>query len=334
MRDVVVGDELDQYKLTDLLARSGMASIFKAEDRESGDVVALKIPYFQLESDIVFHERFKREEDIGKRFEHPNIVRVLTPKRKSRMYLVMELIDGSSLRAVMQREGKMPEERALGIARQICDALIYMHKHGVVHRDLKPENMLFANDGTLKILDFGIAMDEAARRLTWAGLSTQIGTPDYMAPEQIGGRRGDVRTDLYALGAILYEMLTAQLPYSVPNAQAMMRAKTTSDPDPPTRHRPDLSPGLEEIVMHALARSPRDRYKSAEEMLEDLRDPSVVVPGSRTAHVAVGARISRRSVFTIVVVAVVALLLVLVRLSSRHPPPSAAPEPAYRGSTQ
>jgi serine/threonine protein kinase len=331
MRDVIVGDELDQYKLIDLLARSGMGSIFKAEDRESGTIVALKIPYFQLESDIVFHERFRREEEIGKRLVHPNIVQVLTPKRKSRMYLVMELIEGMSLRALMERERKLSEERAVAIAKDICAALIYMHGRGVVHRDLKPENMLITAEGQLKILDFGIAMDEAARRLTWAGLSNSIGTPDYMAPEQIGGRRGDVRTDVYALGAILYEMLTGELPYSAPNAQAMMRAKTTSDPDPPSRHRPDLTPGLEEIILHAIARSPRDRYKDATELLADLQDPSAVVPGSRTAHVSSSARFSRRSVFTFVVVAVFALLLVLVKLSSHSSPPSAAPHPAYRG---
>ncbi|HEX4354434.1 MAG TPA: hypothetical protein VHZ95_16000, partial [Polyangiales bacterium] len=122
---------------------------------------------------------------------------------------------------------------------------------------------------------------------------------------------------------------TGELPYSAANAQAMMRAKTTTDPDPPRRHRPDLTPGLEEIVMHAIARSPRDRYENAAAMLEDLRDPAAVLPGSRTAHVRAGTRVSRRTVFTVVVVAVFALLLVLTRLSS-HPPPSAAPA-AYRG---
>jgi serine/threonine-protein kinase len=333
MRDVVAGDELDQYSLNDLLARSGMASIFKATDRETGETVALKIPYFQLESDIVFHERFRREEDIGKRLDHPNIVKVLSPKKKSRLYLAMEFIDGTSLRASMEQERQMPEERAVGIARQIAEALVYMHARGVVHRDLKPENILITSGGQLKILDFGIAMDEAARRLTWAGLSSTIGTPDYMAPEQIGGRRGDVRTDVYALGTILYEMLTGELPYSVANAQAMMRAKTSSDPEPPIRYRPDLTPGLQEIVLHALARAPRDRYKTAAEMLEDLREPAAVVPGSRTAHARGSSRISRRAVFTVAVVAVLALLLLLVRLSAKGSPPSDVPHPSYRGAS-
>ena len=334
MRDVVVGDELDQYRLTDLLARSGMASIFKAVDRDSDEIVALKVPYFQLESDIVFHERFRREEDIGKRLDHPNIVKVLSPKKKSRLYLAMEFVDGTSLRALMDREGKMAEERAVGLARRICDALVYMHARGVVHRDLKPENILVTADEQLKILDFGIAMDEAARRLTWAGLSSTIGTPDYMAPEQIGGRRGDARTDVYALGTILYEMLTGVLPYSVANAQAMMRAKTSSDPESPLRYRPELTPGLVEIMMHAIARAPRDRYKTAAEMLDDLRDPAAVVPGSRTAHARGTSHLSRRTVFTVGVVAVLVLLLVLVRLSAKEPARQGAPHPTYRGVTE
>ena len=228
--DVVGGESLDQYDLTELLARSGMASIFKALDRESGATVALKIPHLQFESDIVFHERFRREEDIGKRLEHPSIVRVLSPRQKSRMYLAMEYVEGTSLRAMMQAKKRLPVDQALDIARQISAALVYLHGLKVVHRDLKPENILVTAEGQVKLLDFGIALDEVGRRLTWAGLSATIGTPDYMAPEQIGGRRGDTRTDVYALGTILYEMLTGELPFQAPNAQAMMRAKTSSGP--------------------------------------------------------------------------------------------------------
>src|SRR5579859_1066472 len=136
MREVIVGDRLDQYDLTELLARSGMASIFKAVDRESGKTVALKVPYIQFESDVVFHERFNREEKIGLRLAHPHIIRVLSPKEKSRMYMAMEFVEGTSLRALMQKDKRLPTERALDIARQICEALVYMHEQGVVHRDL------------------------------------------------------------------------------------------------------------------------------------------------------------------------------------------------------
>ena len=208
MRDLVAGDRLDQYELTELLARSGMASIFKAIDQRSGSTVALKVPHMQFESDVAFYQRFTREEQIGQKLEHPNIVRVLTPEQKSRLYLVMEFAEGRSLRAIMSTKRRFPLDEALDIARQIGRALVYMHERGIVHRDLKPDNVILDAEGQVKLLDFGISMDESARRLTWFGLTPPIGTPDYMAPEQVRGRRGDARTDIYALGTMLYEMVT------------------------------------------------------------------------------------------------------------------------------
>ncbi len=230
MREVTAGDRVDQYQLTDVLARSGMASIFKATDTLSGETVALKVPHPQYESDVVFFERFRREEQIGQRVDHPAIARVLKPRDKSRMYMAMEYVDGRSLRAIMGESGPLPAERALAIAREVTDALAYLHARGIVHRDIKPENILVTPSGGIKMLDFGIALDESARRLTWAGLSNAIGTPDYMAPEQIGGRRGDARTDVYAVGTLLYEMLTGHLPFSSENPHALLRAKANEDP--------------------------------------------------------------------------------------------------------
>jgi serine/threonine-protein kinase len=281
MREVNVGEKLDQYELTELIARSGMASIFKARDLVNGATVAIKVPYLQFESDVVFYGRFQREEEIGRRLNHPNIIRVLTPKRKSRMYIAMEYIDGVSLRAMMRDTRPLDIAQSLNIARQVCSALVYMHSQGVVHRDLKPENILITESGQIKIMDFGIALDESARRLTWSGLSSTIGTPDYMAPEQVSGRRGDVRTDIYALGTMLYEMLTGNLPFEGENVYAVMRAKANEDPQPPSRYRPDLDPHLEEIILHAIARLPRDRYRSAAEMQKDLCDPSQVIVTGR-----------------------------------------------------
>jgi serine/threonine protein kinase len=283
MREVLAGDRLDQYQLTELLARSGMASIFKAVDQKTGSVVALKIPHMQFESDVAFSERFKREEDIGKKLVHPNIVRVLEPESKSRTYLVMEFAEGKSLRALLGERRRFPADEAIGLARQVASALVYLHEQGVVHRDLKPDNVLLTPEGQIKLLDFGIAMDEAARRLTWFGLSPPIGTPDYMAPEQVKGKRGDVRTDIYALGTMLYEMVTGDLPYVAGNIHAMMRAKVRADPRPPHEVQADIDPKLEEIILRAIERNPRERYASVHEMLGDLEDPSRVVPRGRRA---------------------------------------------------
>ncbi|HUL61278.1 MAG TPA: serine/threonine-protein kinase [Anaeromyxobacteraceae bacterium] len=284
MRDVGVGDRVDQYVVTDVVARSGMASIFKAVDGESGGAVALKVPHVQYEGDVVFFERFQREEEIGKRVDHPHVVRGLAPREKSRMYLAMEWVEGRSLRAELRSSGALAAERALQIAGELCDALAYLHRNGIVHRDVKPENVLLVGPGgAVKLLDFGIALLESARRLTWAGLSGTIGTPDYMAPEQIRGRRGDARTDVYAVGTILYEMLTGRLPYDAPNAAALLHAKTHGEPARPRAFVRDIPASLEAIVLRAIARDPRDRHGSAEELLRDLRDPFAAVPRTRAS---------------------------------------------------
>jgi serine/threonine-protein kinase len=318
MQELVVGDKLDQYELLELLARSGMASIFKARDGEGGQIVALKIPHLQYESDVVFHERFKREEEIGQRLDHPNIVKVLKPKQKSRIYVAMEFVEGKSLRARLGEKRPLPTDEALGIASQLCDALAYLHDHGVVHRDLKPENVLITAKGQIKILDFGIALDQSARRLTWTGLSNTIGTPDYMAPEQIGGRRGDARTDVYAVGTMLYEMLTGSLPYDAPNPHALMRAKTNDEPRPATYYVPDLDPKLETIVWRAIQRNPRDRYEKAAELLADLKNPSAVTPRDPNLAPRRGFRFPRRLVMPLVIVLILGGLSALIWVASKR----------------
>jgi len=335
-REVSAGERLDQFEVTELIARSGMASIFKAKDSIGGATVALKVPYMQFESDVVFYERFRREEQIGQRLDHPNIIKVLKPVRKSRMYLAMEYFEGLSMRALLRGNQPIDSTRALNFARQICDALIYMHAQRIVHRDLKPENILVGEDDRIKMMDFGIALDESARRLTWAGLSTTVGTPDYMAPEQVGGRRGDVRTDIYALGTILYEMLTGNLPYSGANVYAMMKAKASEDPPRLSEFVPDIDPGLEEIVLHAIERVPRNRYASAAELMEDLRDPSRVVHTGRAEKLLPRGvrtrRLGRMLMTGVFVLSLVAVCFLVVWLANRFPAAQGSARTPYHGT--
>jgi eukaryotic-like serine/threonine-protein kinase len=338
MREINVGEKLDQYELTELIARSGMASIFKAVDSLSGKTVAIKIPYMQFESDVVFFGRFQREEQVGRRLDHPNIIKVLTPKKKSRMYIAMEYVEGLSLRAMMREKQPFPPTRALDLAHQICRALIYMHGEGVVHRDLKPENILVTDDGQIKIMDFGIALDESARRLTWSGLSSTIGTPDYMAPEQVSGRRGDARTDIYALGTILYEMLTTELPYSADNVYNIMRSKTNEDPQPPSKLVPDLDPHLEEIVLHAIERLPKNRYTGAAAMDAELQDPSHVELTGRAHRLhppsLAKARMKRILWTALFFGSLIAIFALLIWIANRYPAPPNQPRRPSSGAVK
>lgn len=264
----------DRFEITDLINRSGMASIFKANDRQTGQTVAIKVPLMQFESDPGAFSRFEREEEIGKTLQHPYILKIfaIASEKKSRPYIVMEYLQGQTLSALMKEVSPLPERDAVKIASRICEALEHMHANGIVHRDLKPQNIMICNDGSIRIMDFGIAKSLKMRRITFVGFSPSMGTPDYMAPEQVKGKRGDERTDIYALGAILYEMCAGVTPFEGESPYAVMNARLTGDPPAPRKVNPKLTPAVEEIILHAMERNPADRYPNAKAMKDELDD--------------------------------------------------------------
>ncbi len=280
--DLNVGSLLDdRFEITDIIARSGMASLFKANDRLTKTAVAIKVPYLQIESDPAGFERFRREEQIGLQLNHPYILKILPVEKKIRPYLVMEYLEGQTLAELLKNIRPLPEPDAVKIASRICEALDYMHKKGVVHRDLKPQNVMLCNDGTIRIMDFGIAKAERSRRLTFVGFTPAMGTPDYMAPEQVRGSRGDERTDIYSLGAILYEMATGETPFGGDSPYVIMNARVTGDAQAPRKLNPKLTPVLEEIILHAMERDPKRRYQSAAAMKGELDNYESVEMTSR-----------------------------------------------------
>jgi serine/threonine-protein kinase len=275
MNEAQVGDVFDgRFTIVDTINRGGMAAIYKALDRVSGKHVALKVPFMHCESDPGFYSRFQREEMIGLTLDHPSVVRFIqSGTKKERPYIAMEFLEGQTLaQRLREAGGRLPETDAVRIASQVCDALHYLHRNGIVHRDLKPENIMLCRDGSLRIMDFGIARANNSRRLTFGGLSCPLGTPDYISPEQVKGKRGDGRTDIYSLGAMLYVMLTGAAPYEGDSPYIVMNARLTGDPEAPRAKNPQLSLQMEEIILHAMEREPSDRYISVVDMKAELND--------------------------------------------------------------
>jgi len=265
----------DRFFIHEMVSRSGMAAIYRATDRQTKQMVAVKVPYMQFESDPGFFSRFLREEEIGLKLQHPNILKFFPVEKKSRPYIVTEYLRGYTLAHLLNNIRPMPVSDALQLASHICDALAYLHSMGVVHRDLKPQNIMMCYNGTIRLMDFGIARSEG-RRITYTGFTPALGTPDYMAPEQVKGKRGDARTDIYSLGAILYEMLTGSVPFEGANPFIIMNSRLSGDPVAPRKKNENISPQVEEIILHAMARNPQDRYATALEMKNELDHPETV----------------------------------------------------------
>ena len=263
------GSQIDSYRIEAPVARSGMATIFRAIDLRDNRIVALKIPHPDLEADPILFDRFQREAGIGEKLSHPKVMRVFGGEERSRVYMVMEWCEGRLLRQILA-EGPIPHDRAIRIAMGVLEALDYIHANGVVHRDLKPENIMVDAEDNIKLIDFGIASDSAARRLTYANFTAALGTPDYISPEQVKGKRGDGRSDIYSMGVILYEMLSGKLPFSGPSPLAAMNDRLLNHPTPPRVADPSISPQLQEILYRALERDPKNRYAKAQEFVWDL----------------------------------------------------------------
>jgi serine/threonine protein kinase len=305
------GDQVDHYRIDAHVADTPTSTIFKGTDLESGRAVALKVPQEEAESDVLFYDRFQREAAIGLELDHPAIPKVMPDRRASRVYLAMEWVEGKSLREILASSGKLSPGRAIPIAAAICDVLAYIHESGVVHRDLKPENVVVGADGSVKLIDFGIAAKAGARRLTFGKLSQVMGTADYISPEQVKGERGNAASDLYALGVILYEMLTAQVPFQGSNPLAIMNARLICDPLPLENTAPEIASLWGPILQRLLQRDPKQRYQSARALAFDLAHPELVLPAVEVAR--------KRSALTYACIALLpATLFLLLLYVAKH----------------
>ena len=261
----------DRYRLVRELGQGGMATVYLAEDLKHGRKVAIKVLHPEL-SAVLGSERFLAEIKVTANLQHPHILGLIdSGEADGLLYYVMPYVAGESLRARLGRDGQLPVDEALRLAREVASALDYAHRQGVVHRDIKPENILL-QDGAALVADFGIALaveEAGGHRMTQTGMS--LGTPAYMSPEQaMGERKIGPRSDVYALGAMTYEMLAGEPPFTGPSSQAIVAKVLTEQPPPLRAKRPSVPPAVEAAILTALQKLPADRWGSAKEFGDAL----------------------------------------------------------------
>jgi len=262
------GERFGEYLLVEPLGKGGMATVFKAE--KNGEHVALKRPLPAFLDDPEFLERFLREAQIGRTLHHPNIIRIFERGHVSGVpYFTMELVQGRTLQAHLREQGALGPKPATRVIAQVAEALDYAHLKGVFHRDLKPSNIMILEDGTVKVMDYGIARARRFSGLTVTGAF--LGTPDYMAPEAVEGK-ADARSDLYALGVVFYEVLTGKKLFVADTPFGVIDKHRSEPPTPPSAVAPGCPRELEAVILRLLAKDPDERHPGAEELLIELRE--------------------------------------------------------------
>ncbi|HEX9310688.1 MAG TPA: serine/threonine-protein kinase, partial [Gemmatimonadaceae bacterium] len=332
----LTGRTISHFELRETLGAGGMGVVYRADDTRLGRVVALKflLPHYNLDASA--KARFLREARAAAALDHPNLCTIheVGTSDEGWLFLAMALYHGETLRARLTRDGSIPVREALEIARQIAEGLQAAHAAGIVHRDLKPGNVMLLPDGTVRILDFGLAK---ARDQSRSEAGVRFGTVSYMSPEQVRGVNVDARADLWALGVVLYEMLTGRKPFGGDEEVAIAHAILHDEPELLSTHKHDVSPALEDLVLRLLQKDPAERYDGATELLRDLARaraltneitgprqtvlPRVTVRKPRAIATPFAAVLNKRA-FTYGVTAVAILLTATMILGWIHPSPT------------
>ncbi len=287
-----------RYELDGIVGRGGMAEVYRARDIRLDRIVAVKTLREDLARDQTFQARFRREAQSAASLNHPSIVAVYDTGEDNTggthvPYIVMEYVDGRTLRELLREDRRLLPERALEITDGVLRALDYSHRNGIVHRDIKPGNVMLTRDGKIKVMDFGIARAVSDAQATMTQTAQVIGTAQYLSPEQARGERVDARSDLYSTGCLLYELLTGRPPFLGDSPVAIAYQHVRENPVPPSRVDPEVPQWADAIVLRAMAKDPRDRYQSAAEMRQDIQRALQGVPVAAPRTAAYGTATQR-----------------------------------------
>jgi eukaryotic-like serine/threonine-protein kinase len=287
-----------RYELDGIVGRGGMAEVYRARDIRLDRIVAVKTLREDLARDQTFQARFRREAQSAASLNHPSIVAVYDTGEDNTggthvPYIVMEYVDGRTLRELLREDRRLLPERALEITDGVLRALDYSHRNGIVHRDIKPGNVMLTRDGKVKVMDFGIARAVSDAQATMTQTAQVIGTAQYLSPEQARGERVDARSDLYSTGCLLYELLTGRPPFLGDSPVAIAYQHVRENPVPPSRVDPEVPQWADAIVLRAMAKDPRDRYQSAAEMRQDIQRALQGVPVAAPRTAAYGTATQR-----------------------------------------
>ena len=304
----------NRFKIISSLGQGGFAKTFLAEDIKTNSMVVLKFPDIAQLGDPAVYERFRREIAIGELLNHPDLPRALTYSEGNPPFLVLNYVEGESIASVMNNGRKFTVEEVIELSSNLLDVLQYCHEKGICHRDIKPENLLLGTDGRIKIIDFGIAGLEGAPRVTYRGFSGLMGTPEYMSPEQIKGERGGPRSDIYAIGCLMYYLLAGTPPYTGDNPLTVMYQHMTANMKPLTEIRNDVTKNLFAVIKKSLRRRKEERYASAKDMAYDLRNLQVVDVSilSKQDPPLASAATTKKSSWILIICSIVLVLAVLI----------------------
>jgi serine/threonine-protein kinase len=265
----------ERYEIGGVLGRGGMAEVHRGRDLRLGREVAVKVLRSDLARDPSFQVRFRREAQAAASLNHPAIVAVYDTGEDrtgsgATPYIVMEYVEGETLRDVLRREGRLSPERAMSLSADICGALDFSHRNGIVHRDVKPGNVMITPQGTVKVMDFGIARAVSDSAATMTSTAAVIGTAQYLSPEQARGESVDARSDVYSVGCLLYELVTGAPPFTGDSPVSVAYQHVREDPRLPSSINPEIPPELDAILLKAMSKNPANRYQSAADMRNDL----------------------------------------------------------------